>query len=112
MLNAVDSTLNLTFRPGQDAAIGRDKELCGPAAFPDAVILSRVHCSFTITEQGEAAVQDLSSNGTFLNGARIGKGNRRVLRKGDTVTVAPPGSPFGEPALSWTYDPPEAEASK
>ena len=46
--------------------------------------ISRVHCRFTM-ENGEVAVEDLqSSNGTYLNGAKV---DRAVLQDGDKIRV-------------------------
>jgi predicted component of type VI protein secretion system len=33
-------------------------------------------------------VEDLSSNGTFVNGVKIGRGNRRELNHGDELQLA------------------------
>ena len=35
-------------------------------------------------------VQDLSTNGTFVENERIGKGNVRILKHGDVITLLMP----------------------
>src|ERR671916_829436 len=51
----------------------------------DAALVSRVHCRFTLNQGRELELEDLgSTNGTFVNGRKVGKA---MLRDGDTVTV-------------------------
>ena len=48
----------------------------------DAALVSRFHCSFSVTD-GELTVENLSrSNGTFVNGRRV---ERAVLKAGDRL---------------------------
>ncbi|KAF9461264.1 kinase-like domain-containing protein [Collybia nuda] len=51
--------------------------------------VSNSHCTITwdgSDEQGSSViVLDLSSNGTFINGARIGKNQTRILREGNEI---------------------------
>lgn len=54
--------------------------------------LSRVHCKLLITSQA-TTVLDLSSNGTYVNGAKLGKGQQRALANGDKVALVPEGYP-------------------
>ena len=75
----------LTFRilPGGVKTAGRAP---GGANFiVDAALVSRVHCRFTAgTEEIEIVDLD-STNGTFLNGARIDK--RAVAHEGDRIGI-------------------------
>ena len=60
-----------TFRilPGGVRTIGR---ATGADFILDAPLVSRVHCRLTALPDGELEVKDLdSTNGTFVNGARI-----------------------------------------
>lgn len=51
----------------------------------DAPLVSRIHCRFLVSDDGELVVEDLgSTNGTFVNGEKAGK---RALAEGDTVAV-------------------------
>ncbi|KAH6913842.1 CAMK/RAD53 protein kinase [Coprinopsis sp. MPI-PUGE-AT-0042] len=43
--------------------------------------------------QGSVTVHDMSSNGTFINGHKIGKGNTRILRDGNEIAF---GTPFAQ----------------
>ena len=73
-----------TFRvmPGGIRTVGR---ATGADFIVDAPLVSRVHCRFTALPGGELEVRDLNStNGTFVNGARI---DNAVLAPGDRVQV-------------------------
>jgi pSer/pThr/pTyr-binding forkhead associated (FHA) protein len=73
----------LTFRvpPGAVKTIGR---ATGAEFIVDAPLVSRLHCQLTATAS-ELQVKDLdSTNGTFVNGARVQAG---PLREGDTLSV-------------------------
>lgn len=76
--------IELTFRllPGSLKTMGR-----APRAdfVVDAALVSRVHCRFTLTPSNELELEDLgSTNGTFVNGRKIGKA---TLSDGDKLTV-------------------------
>jgi len=85
ILQSVDPTdLELTFRllPGTVKTMGR-----APRAdfVVDAALVSRVHCRFTLTPANELQLEDLgSTNGTFVNGKKVGKG---TIADGDKLTV-------------------------
>ena len=74
--------------PGQPLRIGRTNK--AEHAFPDDPRMSGVHCAFECDARG-CRVRDLdSSNGTFLNGARIKEAtlaNGDEIRAGNTVIV-------------------------
>lgn len=76
--------LEKTFRilPGGVRTIGR---ATGADFIIDAPLVSRVHCRLTVTADGTLEVRDLdSTNGTFINGVRIGSGR---LTAGDRLGV-------------------------
>jgi pSer/pThr/pTyr-binding forkhead associated (FHA) protein len=51
----------------------------------DAALVSRVHCRFTLHDEGRLDVEDLgSTNGTWVNGQKV---ERAALAAGDTVKV-------------------------
>ncbi|KAF8464560.1 kinase-like domain-containing protein [Kalaharituber pfeilii] len=57
----------------------------------DSPVVSNRHCViFKETAGAEplAIVEDLSSNGTFVNGTIVGRNKRRSLKQGDEITVA------------------------
>jgi pSer/pThr/pTyr-binding forkhead associated (FHA) protein len=81
-----------TFRilPGGIRTIGR---ATGADFVLDAALVSRVHCRITALPTGELEVTDLdSTNGTFVNGARISTarltaGDRLRLGRVELVAV-------------------------
>ena len=73
-----------TFRllPGGVRTLGR---ATGADFIVDAALVSRVHCRLTVLPDGALEVRDLeSTNGTFVNGARI---DRARLAAGDRLQV-------------------------
>jgi pSer/pThr/pTyr-binding forkhead associated (FHA) protein len=72
-----------TFRilPGSIKTIGR-----APRAdfIVDAALVSRVHCRLSAGASDLEVVDLSSTNGTFVNGARV---DRALLRNGDTLGV-------------------------
>jgi pSer/pThr/pTyr-binding forkhead associated (FHA) protein len=75
----------LTFRilPGGVKTIGR---ATGADFIVDAALVSRVHCRLTALPGGELELRDLeSTNGTYVNGVRIGQPLRLV--SGDRLQV-------------------------
>jgi pSer/pThr/pTyr-binding forkhead associated (FHA) protein len=76
-----DSPITFRILPGSIKTIGR-----APRAdfIVDAALVSRVHCKLT-AGAAELEVVDLeSTNGTFVNGARI---DRALLKSGDRLGV-------------------------
>lgn len=76
--------IGLTFRllPGTLKTMGR-----APRAdfVVDAALVSRVHCRFTLTQSNDLEIEDLgSTNGTFVNGKKVGK---ITLTDGDKLTI-------------------------
>lgn len=73
-----------TFRvlPGSIKTIGR---AAGADFIVDAALVSRVHCRVTALADGQLELRDLeSTNGTFVNGARI---ESVKLSAGDRIQV-------------------------
>jgi pSer/pThr/pTyr-binding forkhead associated (FHA) protein len=85
ILRTVDDTsTEKTFRllPGGVKTIGR---ATGADFILDAPLVSRVHCRLTVLADGTLEVHDLeSTNGTFVNGARVHTGR---LSPGDRLAV-------------------------
>ena len=74
----------------------------------DAALVSRVHCRFTLDQSGQLEIEDLgSTNGTFVNGRKVGK---MVLNDGDKLTVgrvefvvnSTTNPDSGSPKTTWT----------
>jgi pSer/pThr/pTyr-binding forkhead associated (FHA) protein len=80
---ADDATDPVTFRilPGNIKTIGRSS---GAEFMVDAALVSRLHCRLSAGAT-ELQVDDLdSTNGTFVNGARV---TRSTLKEGDRLGV-------------------------
>jgi pSer/pThr/pTyr-binding forkhead associated (FHA) protein len=74
-----------TFRimPGAVKTIGR---AIGADFIVDAALVSRVHCRLTALPDGQLELRDLeSTNGTYVNGVRVGQPLRLV--SGDRLQV-------------------------
>ena len=68
--------------------IGRKAECTVQISGADsrATVVSGVHCQITLDRStGEVWLEDCSSNGTFLNLKKVGKGNRMRLRTNDKI---------------------------
>lgn len=51
----------------------------------DAALVSRVHCRLTLDNAGKLEIEDLgSTNGTFVNGQKVGK---TTLSDGDKLRI-------------------------
>jgi len=81
---------------GGQIRVGRSADADVPLDDPD---VSRLHCAVTVTPEGRVSVADLgSTNGTTLNGTRVGTRPVRfapgaLLRIGEsTLRLAPPGT--------------------
>jgi pSer/pThr/pTyr-binding forkhead associated (FHA) protein len=77
-------TQGLTFRllPDSMKTMGRARR----ADFiVKAALVSRLHCRFSLSGEGQLIVEDLgSTNGTFVNGRKV---SRATLAAGDRVQV-------------------------
>jgi pSer/pThr/pTyr-binding forkhead associated (FHA) protein len=107
-LQSVDpADIELTFRllPGSLKTLGR-----APRAdfVVDAALVSRVHCRLTLNETNQLELEDLgSTNGTFVNGRKVGKA---TLSNGDKLTIgrvqfvvnAASGDAGANPKTTWT----------
>ena len=77
--SAIPSSFRLL--PGSSKTLGR---AAGADFLLDAALVSRLHCRLT-AGAAELEVEDLeSTNGTYVNGARV---SRAVLRSGDRLTI-------------------------
>ncbi|KAI9209519.1 uncharacterized protein BJ171DRAFT_484202 [Polychytrium aggregatum] len=50
--------------------------------------VSSIHCRIAASDSGPVTITDSSSNGTFVNGVKLGKGKSCELKAGDTVSLA------------------------
>jgi len=87
----LDSTLESYYVSGdQELMFGRN--LSCNCRFNDRHISSK-HCRVYVKEN-EVFVEDESSNGTFVNGEKIGLGNTKKLVHGDQLSLAAPLTKF------------------
>ncbi|KPV77573.1 uncharacterized protein RHOBADRAFT_11861 [Rhodotorula graminis WP1] len=57
--------------------------------------ISSSHARITLDEvEGTVRLEDSSTNGTFVRGRKVGKGNVTVLESGDTIVFGPPADSF------------------
>ncbi|MDE3054277.1 MAG: FHA domain-containing protein [Gemmatimonadota bacterium] len=104
-LTSADQTLSFELRPGPAQLVGRAPTCDFPIIDPT---ISRRHAEIELAEGG-VVVRDLgSSNGTFVNGARVQDG---TLRAGDRVTFGKVEFSLEEAAARKPAAPPPAEAS-
>ena len=70
-----------------ECVLGKQKESVD-FVIPYSKAVSRVHCKVGF-ENGEAHIEDLdSSNGTFVNGSRLDKGEVVTIKEGDIIKLA------------------------
>ncbi|KND04321.1 CAMK protein kinase [Spizellomyces punctatus DAOM BR117] len=95
-VNASEETPLLLMAPKEEYIIGRSSNECNFVLGGDLV--SSQHCRILKVSDGEDAfmvlMEDLSSNGTFINGIKLGKGNKRMLVSGDEIGITPTGRTF------------------
>lgn len=73
---------------GEDGVrFGRDRS-CSDVVLHSSSI-SRLHCVLSVMSD-EVYVHDKSSNGTFINGSRVGRGRRSLLQPGDVLCFVNP----------------------
>lgn len=71
-------------------AIGR-KAACQLPIPESHAYVSGEHCRLRMADgAGEAQLEDLSANGTFINGKRVGKNKIQLVRVGDEISLAKP----------------------
>lgn len=84
LLGGVQFPLNA----GQRLVIGRDPSLVPAGAVASFDNVSRIHCSIHL-DDGTVTVTDLgSSNGTFIDGAKLEANSPTVLPAGSTLQLA------------------------
>ncbi|RKM53845.1 FHA domain-containing protein [Butyrivibrio sp. X503] len=70
-----------------ETTIGKDS-LHVDYCIRDNSAISRVHAAFTVNSQGVCIVDKNSTNGTFVNGTKLGANESRMLNKGDIIRLA------------------------
>ena len=59
------------------------------------IVVSGLHCYITVTSVVTALVEDASTNGTYVNGVKVGKGLTLDVKEGDILTMGKPGAESG-----------------
>jgi len=83
IVNAVSDKISLFKLPGSKTCTPLDRVL-------DLATISNRHCLlFNENKDGDsvAVLEDLSSNGTFINEAIVGRNKRRELEEADEITI-------------------------
>lgn len=85
-----------------DTVIGRNSDCT--ISFPQDQHISGKHCRIH-KEDGVIFVEDFSSNGTFINGQKVGKGQKNTIRDGDELTLSVPTAILAQkkPQLAHTF---------
>lgn len=69
--------------------VGR-KTTCTLVIGESFAYVSGEHCRISTSEVGGVCLEDLSGNGTYINGGKVGKGNTSALQVGDEISLAKP----------------------
>merc|ERR1719482_2528241 len=86
--NQVEGLAIQPLQAGAKLTVGR-KTTCSLVIPEEHAYVSGEHCCVEVPEEGhEVRVHDLSANGTFLNGNRIGKGKSAVIAPNAEVSLA------------------------
>ena len=71
----------------EETIIGKDS-LHVDYCIRDNSAISRMHAVFTVNSQGVCVEDKDSTNGTFVNGTKLGAGETKLLNKGDVIRLA------------------------
>ncbi len=71
----------------EETTIGKDS-LHVDYCIRDNSAISRIHAAFTVNSQGVCVEDKNSTNGTFVNGTKLGEGETKLLNKGDVIRLA------------------------
>lgn len=74
--------------------MGRKKSVCHELClFSNVNAISNIHCRLYLeldeNQMYAVYLEDHSSNGTFLNGKKLGKGNKAKVRNEDVISLLP-----------------------
>eukprot|EP01105_Mastigella_eilhardi_P000270 TRINITY_DN1036_c0_g1_i2.p1 TRINITY_DN1036_c0_g1~~TRINITY_DN1036_c0_g1_i2.p1 ORF type:complete len:722 (+),score=170.38 TRINITY_DN1036_c0_g1_i2:91-2256(+) len=110
---------NITLSGTDEILLGRSPAKC-KYVFEEPSV-SEVHCALSMMTVcdtlSSVVVEDRSSNGTWVNGDVVGRGNRKLLRHRDELSLAPPqkdnisfvfydakAAPAAHPGITNVYD--------
>ena len=86
-LNARHKRLTVSLGPADRFRFGRREGL--EVSFPEDFRISSLHCTLLLRDGG-VAVEDSSSNGTYVNGERVPRQTHRILNGGDQLFLVIP----------------------
>jgi len=69
--------------------LGRNSKVCHPGITLNNKKVSAKHCQI-VRKSEEVSLTDYSSNGTFINGERVGKDSSKLLQSGDVISLLYP----------------------
>jgi len=81
-------------RVGAKVSVGRKQ---GCDIMLSDIVVSGCHCYITVNGPNSASVEDVSTNGTYINGVKVGKALKLDIKEGDILTFGKPhaGGPPG-----------------
>lgn len=80
--------ISYTLPDGEEYCIGRDAGQCGIVITDENASVSRLHCMIRYAaDQSGYYVTDYSSNGTFIDGIKMIKGQIQFVHRGVTVSL-------------------------
>ena len=78
------------------------------------IVVSGLHCYITVTSTNTAVIEDQSTNGTYVNGVKIGKSMQLAVKEGDILTLGKPnatGAQSGSISFKVTFDGKESDTA-
>jgi pSer/pThr/pTyr-binding forkhead associated (FHA) protein len=98
-------------RTGVRVSVGRKQ---GCDIILNDIVVSGLHCYITVVSTVSAVIEDQSTNGTYVNGVKIGKGMTLELKNGDILTLGKPtaaGAQTGSVNFKVSFDGSESETA-
>lgn len=86
LLPESDQTFEIK-RIGVRVSLGRKQ---GCDIILNDIVVSGLHCYITVNSTASGVVEDQSTNGTYVNGVKVGKGMTLELKHGDILTLGKP----------------------
>jgi len=86
LLPESDQTFEIK-RIGVRVSVGRKQ---GCDIILNDIVVSGLHCYLTVISTSSAVVEDQSTNGTYVNGVKVGKSMTLELKNGDILTLGKP----------------------
>jgi len=108
LLPESDQTFEIK-RIGVRVSVGRKQ---GCDIILNDFVVSGLHCYITVTSTSSAVIEDQSTNGTYVNGVKIGKGMTFDVKNGDILTLGKPtagGVQTGSVSFKISFDGSESE---